>query len=186
MERKIQAITNEYLEEALDLVEQVFTEYENEKEGKMVRRLVEEIRSKKYYLPELELIALDEQQRVIGYVMFSRFHLEGKYEDSLLLLSPAAVRTDLQRQHISKDIIEFGFQRAKELGYKAVLVEGNPRNYNARGFRTSSDYGIYPGETVRYPRKHKECLMVKELQLGALEEIKGIVEYDCYETLQEE
>jgi len=186
MKREIQAITNEYLEEALNLVEQVFTEYENEKEGKTVRRLVEEIRSKQYYLPELELIALDEQQRVIGYVMFSRFHLEGKYEDKLLLLSPAAVKTDLQRQHISKDMIEFGFQRAKELGYKAVLVEGNPRNYNARGFRTSSDYGIFPGETVHYPREHKECLMVKELVPGALREIKGIVEYDCYETLLEE
>lgn len=186
MKRKIQAITKEYLEEALDLVEQVFTEYQDEKEGKTVRRLVEEIRSKKYYLPELELIALDEENRVIGYVMFSRFHLEGKYEDRLLLLSPAAVKTDLQRQHISKDIIEYGFQKAVKLGFEAILVEGNPKNYNARGFMTSSDYGIFPGQTVHYPREHKECLMVKELVPGALEEIKGIVEYDCYETLLEE
>lgn len=186
MERKVQSITNEYLEEALDLVEQVFTEHENEKEGKLVRRLVEEIRSKKYYLPELELIALDEEKRVIGYVMFSRFHLEGKYEDQLLILTPAAVKTDLQRQHISKDMIEYGFQKAVELGFQAVLVEGNPRNYNARGFMTSSDYGILPGKTVHTPQRRKECLMVKELQPGALKNIYGIVEYDFYETLLEE
>ena len=186
MERKIQGITTEYLNEALDLVEQVFTEYQDEKEGKTVRRLVEEIRSKKYYLPELELIALDEGNNVIGYVMFSRFHLEGKYEDKLLLLSPAAVKTELQRQHISKNIIEYGFQKAAKLGFEAVLVEGNPKNYNARGFMTSSDYGIFPGKTVSYPREHKECLMVKELVPCALKEINGIVEYDCYESLLEE
>lgn len=39
--------------------------------------MVEEIRSKKYYLPELELIMVDEQDEVIGYAMFSRFHIEG-------------------------------------------------------------------------------------------------------------
>ncbi len=42
--------------------------------------------------------------------MFSRFHLEGKYEDEVLLLTPVAVKTELQRQHISKDMIEYGFE----------------------------------------------------------------------------
>jgi predicted N-acetyltransferase YhbS len=49
-------------------------------------------------VPELELIMVNEEEEVIGYVMFSRFHIEGKYENELLLLTPAAVRTDLQRQ----------------------------------------------------------------------------------------
>jgi hypothetical protein len=29
--------------------------------------------------------------------MFSRFHLEGEYEDQLLILTPVAVKTSLQR-----------------------------------------------------------------------------------------
>lgn len=175
-------MTEKHLKESLELVEKVFTEYaQDEKEGKTVRALVEEIRSKKYYLPELELIAVDEQDRVIGYVMFSRFHLEGKYEDKLLLLSPAAVESRLQRQHISRDLIEYGFQKAVKMGFEAVLVEGNPQNYRARGFKTAADYGIVPGKTVHLP--HIDCLMVKELKPGALEKIKGTVEYDFYEML---
>ena len=47
---------------------------------------------------------------------FSRFHLDGKYEEKLLLLSPVAVKTQLQRQHISKDLIEYGLKKAAELG----------------------------------------------------------------------
>ena len=77
--------------------------------GKLVRGLVEEIRSKKYYLPELELIMVNEDDEVIGYAMFSRFHIEGRYEDELLMITPVAVKTELQRQHISKEIIPIAF-----------------------------------------------------------------------------
>ena len=129
-------------------------------------------------------MAVDDNEEIIGYAMFSKFHLEGKYEDELLILTPVAVRTDLQRQHISKDLIEYGFNKAKELGYKAVLVEGNPKNYNSRGFVTSSDYGIVPGKNVHLPKI--ECLMVKELVPGALESIKGTVDYSFYKVLEEE
>ena len=86
--RIIKSMEEKYLLPALDLVEAVFTDHENAEEGKLVRRLVEEIRSKRFYLPELELIMADEQDEVIGYVMFSRFHLEGKYENELLVLTP--------------------------------------------------------------------------------------------------
>lgn len=181
MERIIKSMDTKHREEALDFVQRVFTEYENEKEGKLVRELVAEIRNKRFYIPELELIMVDEQDQIIGFVNFSRFHLEGKYEDRLLLLSPVAVKTELQRQHISKDLIEYGFEKAKEMGYEAVIVEGNPRNYNARGFVTSCEHGIIAGEKIQLPAP--ECLMVKELVPGALQKIKGIVDYSDYEAL---
>ena len=181
MNRIIKCATPQYLNESLDLVERVFTESEGEESGKLVRNLVEEIRSKRFYLPELDLVMVDEYNNVIGYAMFSRFHLEGRYEDQLLLLSPVAVKTELQRQHISKDLIEAGFEKAKEIGYEAVLVEGNPRNYNPRGFETSYHYGIVAGPNINLPAV--ECLMVKELVSGALDNIKGIVDYSDYECL---
>ncbi len=180
--RVIKSMEEKYLVPSLKMVQEVFTASENETEAKVVRRLVEEIRSKKYYTPELELIMVDDNDEVIGYAMFSRFHIEGKYEDELLMLTPVAVKTELQRQHISKELIEYGFEKAKEMGYKVVLVEGNPQNYNARGFTTSADYGIYAAPSVGLPAP--ECMMVKELQNGALNGIKGVVEYSFYECLR--
>ena len=180
--RTIKSIEEKYLTPTLELVEQVFTAHSDAEEGALVRRLVEEIRSKRFYLPQLELVMVDENDSPIGYCNFSRFHLGGKYEDELLLLSPVAVKTELQRQHISKELIEYGFDRARELGYRAVIVEGNPRNYRSRGFLTSADFGITAHESVGLPAP--ECLMVRELVPGGLVGIQGQVCYSDYECLR--
>ena len=180
--RTIKTIEEKYLTPTLDLVEQVFTAHSDAEEGALVRALVEEIRSKRFYLPELELVMVDKNDSPIGYCNFARFHLGGKYEDELLLLSPVAVKTELQRQHISKALIECGFEKATALGYKAVIVEGNPRNYRSRGFRTSADFGITAHESVDLPAP--ECLMVKELVPGGLNGIQGQLCYSDYECLR--
>ncbi len=182
MNRIIKTASQGYLSESLELVETVFTESEGLESGKLARSLVEEIRSKRFYLPELELVMSDEENSVIGYAMFSRFHLGGKYENQLLLLSPVAVKTELQRQHISKELIETGFEKAKLLGYEVVIVEGNPQNYNSRGFETSYPHGIVASSNINLPAV--ECLMVKELVSGALRNIKGIVDYSDYDCLR--
>lgn len=181
MNRSIKSMEAKYLPSSLELVEDVFAKWDSPEEGAVVRRLVEEIREKKYYLPELELVAVDENDQVIGYAMFSRFHIEGRYEDELLILTPVAVKTELQRQHISKDMLEYGFEKAKAMGYKAILVEGNPKNYNPRGFMPSYRFGITAGPNLHLPSP--ECLMVKELERGALDHISGQVDYSFYEAL---
>ena len=181
--RVIKSIEEKYLQPTLELVEAVFAAHSDAEEGKLVRSLVEEIRSKRFYLPELELLMVDsDTDEVLGYVNFSRFHLDGKYEDVLLLLSPAAVKTELQRQHISRELIEFGFEKAKDMGYRAVIVEGNPQNYRSRGFVTSAPFGITAHESVGLPAP--ECMMVKELVPGGLEGIYGQVCYSDYECLR--
>ena len=183
MRRILKPMEAKYLQSSLDLVEDVFAKWDSPEEGKTVRSLVEEIRAKKNYVPELELIMVNEDDQVLGYAMFSRFHIESRYEDELLILTPVAVRTEYQRQHISRELIEYGFERAVQLGYKAVLVEGNPKNYNPRGFVTSAGHGITAGPGIRLP--HVSCLMVKELVSGALDHIHGEVDYSFYSTLHE-
>lgn len=182
MERIIKSMEKKYILPSLELVEDVFAKYDGPEEGRLVRRLVEEIRAKKYYIPELELIMVNEKDEIIGYAMFSRFHIEGRYENELLILTPVAVKTELQRQHISKEILGYGFDVAKRLGFKAILVEGNPRNYNNRGFRSSYKFGIEAGTNVKLP--HPDCLMIKELEMGALDGMSGFVDYSFYEALR--
>lgn len=182
MKRIIRTVKADEFQKSALFVKKVFTESEDEESGTLVGNLVREIRSEKYYEPELDLIMVDENDEIIGLALFSRFHLDGKYEDELLILTPVAVKTELQRQHISKELIEFGLAKAKKLGYSACIVEGNPQNYNARGFKTSAPYGIVAYESVGLPAP--ECLMVIELKEGALDHIKGGLEYTFYNALR--
>ena len=92
------------------------------------------------------------------------------------------MKTEYQRQHISREMIEFGFEKAAALGYKAVIVEGNPRNYRSRGFMTSADYGITAHPSVGLPAP--ECLMVRPRVPGGLDGIHGQVCYSDYECLR--
>ena len=177
----IKSMEDKYLKPSLDMVRRTFTDHENAEEADLVVRLIEEIRSMSTYIPELELIMVNDEDEVVGYAMFSGFHLGGKYREELLLLSPVAVKTELQRQHISKELIEYGFEKAAQMGFSAVIVEGDPRNYRSRGFQTSAAFGIVAAESVGLPAV--ECMMVKELQKGALEHIHGVVEYTDYKTL---
>lgn len=182
MKRIIRTVRAEEYASSAEFVKKVFTASEDADSGELVKSLVCEIRENKYYVPELDLVMTDGDGEIIGFVLFSRFHLEGKYEDELLILTPVAVKTELQRQHISKELIEFGLARAAELGYSACLVEGNPRNYNARGFKTSAQYGIFADESVGLPAP--ECLMAIELKPGALDRIKGSLDYRFYKSLR--
>lgn len=184
MNRTVRQMTDEYRAAALDLIYEAFTDWRDDTEGRLVRRLVEEIRSKRFYLPELEIICTAGDGLLIGYCMFSRFHLNGNFGDELLMLTPVCVRPGFQRQHISRDMIEYGLARAREMGFTACIVEGNPDNYRSRGFVTAADHGILPGKSVHLP--HIDCLMAAEIVPGAFETIRGTVEYDCYETLTEE
>lgn len=182
MTRTIKSMENKYLQPSLDMIRRTFTNSESAEDAQIVVNLVLEIRSNNYYVSELELIMVDENDEVIGYSMFSKFHLEGKFSDELLILSPVAVKTEFQRQHISKELIEYGLLKAKKMGFKVVIVEGNPMNYRNRGFKTSADFGIVANESVGIPAP--ECLMVNELEENACKKINGVLDYTIYKSLK--
>ena len=179
---RIQSIKENQLDEALEFVKQVFTDSEGEESGELVKNLVKEIRSKKYYIPELELVMVNEEDEIIGFCMLSRFHIEGRYENEFVLLSPVAVKTSLQRRHISKDLIEYGLTKAREFGFTFCMVEGNPLNYRSRGFKTSYDYNVFAHESIGLPAP--ECLMIQELVPGALKDVHGYLNYKFYDALR--
>ena len=64
--RTIKCMEEKNMLPALELVEKVFTQHSDAEEGKLVRSLVAEIRGMRFYVPELELIMVDEAEQVIG------------------------------------------------------------------------------------------------------------------------
>ena len=70
-------------------------------DGTAEEKLVNEIRSKQYYIPELSFIA-EMNGQMAGHFMLSHFPISGQHEDKFLILTPVAVEYQHLRQGIGK------------------------------------------------------------------------------------
>lgn len=167
------------------LILRSFREGTDYSDGTDIIALVEEIRDSKYYIPELSFVA-ELGGKVVGHFLFSHFPLspteKGGHGDGIdsgiVMLAPVSVHADHFRQGIGSTMLKMGIEKVKEAGYKGITVEGNYKFYNKVGFRTSSEFGIFP--TSGYPMTEPRCMMCQETYPGSLNGIHGYVVYDMY------
>lgn len=126
------------------------------------------LRSHEDFIPELDFV-LKLDEKLIASVMYTKSKLidENGGEKTILTFGPFAVLPGYQRQGFGKNLLEYSLEKAKNLGYEAVVIFGNPENYIARGFKNCKRYNVASEEGV-YPVP----LLVKELKEGALSEKK--------------
>ena len=169
----------------VSLILRSFQEGTDYSDGTDIIALVEEIRDSKYYIPELSFVA-ELNNKVVGHFLFSKFPLsptrEGGHnnetDSGIVMLAPVSVHADYFRQGIGTAMLMMGIEKVRELGYKGITVEGNYNFYNQVGFRTSSEYNIFP--TSGYPMKEPRCMMCQETYEGSLDGIHGYIVYDMY------
>lgn len=169
-----------------ELVRRAFAEHTPYSDGSGENALIDEIRQKRWYRPELSFVAeLDGQ--IVGHFMFSDFPLspstEGGWQDKqpeLLMLAPVAVHADHFRQGIGETMLRLGLAIARKTGCRGITVEGDFHFYNRLGFVTSARYGIHAASG--FPLQEPRCMMVQEAYPGSLEGVSGYVVYDMYEN----
>ena len=168
----------------ISLVLRSFQEWTDYSDGTDIIALIEEIRDSKYYIPELSFVA-ELDNKVVGHFLFSKFPLsptrEGGHEDAdsgIVMLAPVSVHADYFRQGVGTAMLNLGIERVRELGYKGITVEGNYKFYNQVGFKTSSEYNIFP--TSGWPMDEPRCMMCQETYEGSLDGIHGYIVYDMY------
>ncbi|AKG21704.1 GNAT family N-acetyltransferase [Calothrix sp. 336/3] len=137
--------------------------------------LVEKIRQSENFIPELSIVAV-ENQVILGHILFSRIFLDTDQTTlSVLALAPLAVTPKKQRQGIGSQLVEIGLSKCRELNHTIVLVLGNPGFYHRFGFQTASKFNLQP--SLPFP---DEPFMVIELVDDALKSVNGIVRYPGY------
>ncbi len=129
------------------------------------------LRDHEDFIPELDLVAETDDGKIVGNVMYTKAKLveENGTELSILTFGPISVHPDYQRRGISRRLLEFSFDRAIELGYKVIVIFGNPDNYVSRGFKSCRKYNICAADG-NYPA----AMLVKELVPGTLNGIKWV------------
>ena len=167
------------------LVLRSFREGTDYSDGTDIVALIEEIRDSEYYIPELAFAAeLDGE--IVGHFLFSRFPLSktpegghgGANDTDIVMLAPVSVHANHLRQGIGSAMIRLGIEKVKEMGFKGIIVEGNYRFYNTVGFKTSSEFSIFP--VSGYPMTEPRCQMCMETSPGSLKDNCGYVVYDMY------
>ena len=175
--------TQKDYKDIVSLVLRSFKEGTDYSDGTDIIALIEEIRVSKYYIPELSFVA-EINGKIVGHFLFSHFplskttdggHLESK---DVVMLAPVSVHADYFHKHVGVTMLTLGLQKVKEAGFKGITVEGDYHFYNRVGFKTSSEYNIYP--TSGYPMNEPRCMMCQETYPGSLEGVQGYVVYDMY------
>ena len=132
------------------------------------------LRSSPNFLPELDLVA-EQNGMVVGNIIYSKCKVisdTGK-EQEVLTFGPVSVLPAYQGQSIGSLLIRHTLKLAKQMGFKAVIIFGNPAYYQRFGFEPALKFSISTAEG-----KNFDAFMVKELTKGSLQGISGRVFLD--------
>ena len=127
---------NDY-EEVYNVIKTAFEKAEHS-DGKE-QELVIELRKSNSFIPELSLVALEEN-KIVGYILFTKIKIGNSTE---LALAPLAVLPKYQRKGIGTKLIKEGHKIAKQLNYNYSVVLGNNKYYSRLGYITANKYIIW-------------------------------------------
>ena len=132
-------------------------------EGEAEARLVGALRKSPDFIPELSLVA-ELNGRIVGHVLLTRVRLrkKGGVVD-VLALAPMSVVPSQSHRGIGSELIEAAVDKARKLGFGAIVVVGHPDYYRRFGFGDAAQWGLH----CELPAP-EEAVTAMELTPGAL------------------
>ena len=125
------------------------------------------------FIRELDFV-MERDGDLIGQNMFMKTIIEaddGRVID-VLTMGPICITPELKRQGYGKALLDYSLEKAAEMGFGAVLFEGNIGFYGKSGFDYAGKFGI------RYHDLPEDAdssfFLCKELIPGYLEGITGV------------
>ena len=125
------------------------------------------------FVKELDFV-MEQDCRLIGQNMFMRTIIEA--DDGrvipVLTMGPICITPELKRKGYGKALLDYSLERAAELGYGAVLFEGNIDFYGKSGFAFARNFGIRYHDLPE--NADDSFFLCRELIPGYLDGITGI------------
>ena len=125
------------------------------------------------FVKELDFV-MESNGVIIGQNMFMKTVIDSDDGKTVpvLTMGPICIRPELKCCGYGKALLDYSLQKAEELGYGAVLFEGNIRFYGKCGFTYASEFGIrYHGLPEGADASFFLC---RELISGYLNGITGV------------
>ena len=97
------------------------------------------LRNSSDFIPELDFIAEKEGQ-IVGQIVYSRGvikYIKG-LEKEVISFGPVSVLPAFQKKGIGTALISHTINLAREMGFLAICIYGDPRYYSRFGFRCAA------------------------------------------------
>lgn len=134
--------------------------------------LLHELRKSVNFVKELDFV-MELDNRIIGQVAFVKSSIKNKDNEdvTILTLGPICIANEYKRKGYGKTLLDYSINKARELEYGVIFLEGNIDFYSKSGFNYASTYNIkYHGLSDEDDSSFFLCLELKE---NFLENIKG-------------
>jgi predicted N-acetyltransferase YhbS len=145
--------------------------------------LVHIMRGSELFIPQLDFVA-ELNGKIVGNIMY--MHTMVTDDDlkmhPVITFGPISVSPKHQNKRIGSKLIENSIKLARDMGYPAILIYGDPEYYKRFGFVPAENYRIKSSSGM-----YAAALQACELSQGALNEISGkFIEGDIYELDERE
>ena len=141
--------------------------------GCLEHYVIHVLRDDPAFVKELDFV-MEKDGRIIGQNLFMRTVIradDGRDVD-VLTMGPICVANDLKRQGYGKTILDYSLERAAEMGFGAVLFEGNIGFYGKSGFDYARNFGIRYHDLPE--GADDSFFLCKELIPGYLDGVTGV------------
>ncbi|MBO7377046.1 MAG: N-acetyltransferase, partial [Clostridia bacterium] len=111
--------------------------------GCLEHYVIHVLRDDPAFVRELDLV-MEKDGRIIGQNVFmkTRIDADDGRRIEVLTMGPICIAPELKRKGYGKKLLDYSLERAAELGFGAVLFEGNILLYGKSGFRYAREFGI--------------------------------------------
>jgi len=131
--------------------------------------LVHILRTSSSFIPELDFVA-EIDGKLAGSILYAKsvILLDQGGKLPVITFGPISVLPAFQKQGVGSAMIRHTLGLARQMGYPAVFIYGDPVYYSRTGFQPAEGYGI-----ASEGNEYCAALQAVELQPGALQNAQG-------------
>ncbi len=156
------------------------------REGCFEHLIIHNLRKDKSFVKELDY-CIEIDNKIIANIVYAKGKLKLENGDirEILIFGPVSVLPKYQKKGYGEKLINYTIEKAKELGFDAIVIMGNPNYYKKFGFESCSKYKIYYEGIDK--KEETPFFMIKILNDNNIENLKGIYSApDCYKADEKE